>query len=169
MARRSTPKAARQPYGCEQVFAIDGIRQGHHAVEQIVDRLTDPITTAYTFQVYVANHEMINAFAAPGGYVVVNAGLLRATSNPEELSGVLAHEIAHVTNQHGTRSALRQIPIRLILAAATGEIVGLAEQTVKNYVVKILDKTHTHNRAHAAALAAQRGWLSPLDEDGFGG
>jgi len=44
-----------------------------------------------------------------------------------------------------------------------GDIVGLAEQTVKNYVVKILDKTHTHNRAHAAALAAQRGWLSPLD------
>jgi len=44
-----------------------------------------------------------------------------------------------------------------------GHHVGLAEQTVKNYVVKILDKTHTHNRAHAAALAAQRGWLSPLD------
>ncbi|NQW19215.1 MAG: response regulator transcription factor [Chloroflexi bacterium] len=44
-----------------------------------------------------------------------------------------------------------------------GDIVGLAEQTVKNYVLKILDKTHTHNRAHAAALAAQRGWLSPLD------
>jgi DNA-binding NarL/FixJ family response regulator len=45
-----------------------------------------------------------------------------------------------------------------------GDIVGLAEQTIKNYVVKIFDKTRTHNRAHAAALAAQRGWLSPLDE-----
>ncbi len=44
-----------------------------------------------------------------------------------------------------------------------GDIVGLAEQTIKNYVVKILDKTHSHNRAHAAAIAAQRGWLSPLD------
>lgn len=44
-----------------------------------------------------------------------------------------------------------------------GGIVGLGEQTIKNYVVRILDKTHTQNRAHAAALAAQRGWLSPLD------
>ncbi len=44
-----------------------------------------------------------------------------------------------------------------------GVIVGLGEQTIKNYVVRILDKTHTHNRAHAAALAAQRDWLSPLD------
>jgi DNA-binding NarL/FixJ family response regulator len=43
-----------------------------------------------------------------------------------------------------------------------GVIVGLGEQTIKNYVVKILDKTHTHNRAHAAAFAAQHGWLSPL-------
>ena len=44
-----------------------------------------------------------------------------------------------------------------------GSIVGLGEQTVKNYVLKILDKTHTRNRAHAAAMAAQRGWLSRLD------
>jgi DNA-binding NarL/FixJ family response regulator len=43
-----------------------------------------------------------------------------------------------------------------------GVIVGLGEQTIKNYVVKILDKTHTHNRAHAAVFAAQHGWLSPL-------
>ncbi len=44
-----------------------------------------------------------------------------------------------------------------------GNIVGLAEQTIKNYVGKIFIKTHTQNRAHAAALAAQRGWLSSLD------
>lgn len=44
-----------------------------------------------------------------------------------------------------------------------GDTVGLGEQTIKNYVVTILGKTHTHNRAHAAALAAQRGWLSSLN------
>ena len=44
-----------------------------------------------------------------------------------------------------------------------GDIVGLGEQTIKNYVLKILEKTHTRNRAHAAALAAQRGWISTLD------
>ncbi|MCZ6539952.1 MAG: response regulator transcription factor [Chloroflexi bacterium] len=44
-----------------------------------------------------------------------------------------------------------------------GGIVDLAEQTIKNYVLKILDKTHTRNRAHATAVAARRGWLSPLD------
>ena len=43
-----------------------------------------------------------------------------------------------------------------------GEIVGLGEQTVKNYLVKIFEKTNTRNRAHAVALAAQNGWLLPL-------
>jgi len=45
-----------------------------------------------------------------------------------------------------------------------GKIVGLGEQTIKNYVLKILDKTHTRNRAHAAAVAAQRGWFSTIEE-----
>ena len=45
-----------------------------------------------------------------------------------------------------------------------GKIVGLGEQTIKNYVLKILDKTHTRNRAHAAAGAAQRGWFSTIEE-----
>lgn len=44
-----------------------------------------------------------------------------------------------------------------------GSTVGLGEQTIKNYVLKILDKTDTRNRANAAAVAAQRGWLPPLD------
>jgi len=58
--------------------------------------------------------------------------------------------------------------LSLVARGATSErigaAVGLAEQTIKNYVLKILDKTQTQNRAHAAALAAQRGWLPPLDE-----
>ena len=46
---------------------------------------------------------------------------------------------------------------------AIGDRVGLGEQTIKNYVLKILDKTHTRNRAHAAAVAARHGWLAPLE------
>ena len=43
-----------------------------------------------------------------------------------------------------------------------GELVGLGEQTIKNYLVKIFEKTNTRNRAHAVALAAQNRWLLPL-------
>ena len=43
-----------------------------------------------------------------------------------------------------------------------GKLVGLGEQTIKNYLVKIFEKTNARNRAHAVALAAQNGWLLPL-------
>lgn len=48
----------------------------------------------------VLNSESINAFSAPYGYVFVTRGLLRKIDNEAQLAGVLAHEIAHVTEQH---------------------------------------------------------------------
>ena len=43
-----------------------------------------------------------------------------------------------------------------------GKLIGLGEQTIKNYLVKIFEKTNARNRAHAVAIAAQNGWLLPL-------
>ena len=50
----------------------------------------------------------INAFALPGGFIGVNSGLLLETKNESELAGVLAHEIAHVTQRHIARSIAAQ-------------------------------------------------------------
>ena len=49
---------------------------------------------------YIVENPKPNAFALPGGHVVVNTGLLEMTDRPEELLGVLAHELAHVTQKH---------------------------------------------------------------------
>jgi predicted Zn-dependent protease len=48
----------------------------------------------------VLNHDTINAFAAPGGYIFVTRGLLKQVQNEAELAAVLGHEIAHVTQKH---------------------------------------------------------------------
>lgn len=55
--------------------------------------------------VFVIKDPRINAFALPGGYIGVNAGLLTSVRNESELAGVLAHELAHVTQRHIARSA----------------------------------------------------------------
>ncbi|HYN83959.1 MAG TPA: M48 family metalloprotease [Pyrinomonadaceae bacterium] len=57
----------------------------------------------YEFQV-VATRE-INAFALPGGFIFVNAGVIAAAKNEGELAGVIAHEISHVALRHGTNQA----------------------------------------------------------------
>ncbi|MBS9777485.1 MAG: M48 family metalloprotease [Gammaproteobacteria bacterium] len=55
---------------------------------------------------YITNSNSINAFATPGGYVAINAGLVLASENEHELAGVLAHEIAHISQDHIARSIL---------------------------------------------------------------
>lgn len=55
---------------------------------------------------FITKARSINAFASPGGYIGINAGLILATDNEHELAGVLAHEIAHVSQEHIARSIL---------------------------------------------------------------
>lgn len=56
------------------------------------------------FTFFLVNHPSINAFAAPGGFIGVNSGLLLTTETESELAGVLAHEIAHVSQRHIART-----------------------------------------------------------------
>lgn len=56
------------------------------------------------FTFFVVDDPHINAFALPGGYIGVHTGLLEATRSEDELAGVLAHEIAHVTQRHIARA-----------------------------------------------------------------
>ncbi len=66
----------------------------------------------------------LNAFAMPGGRIVVTDALLRAADTPEQLAGVLAHEIQHVEMRHSTQSLLRGISGDLVLAALGVDTTG---------------------------------------------
>ena len=56
------------------------------------------------FQFFIASDNVINAFAAPGGYIAVNSGLIIITNSESELAGVIAHEIGHITQNHLQRA-----------------------------------------------------------------
>lgn len=75
----------------------------------------------YSFR--VINQKEINAFALPGGPVFINLGTIQAADNEAELAGVLAHEISHVVQRHGTRAASKQMAAELPLAII-GSMMG---------------------------------------------
>ena len=79
----------------------------------------------YTIRAFVVDRKQVNAFAAPGGYVVLFRGLIERAGNPEEVAGVLAHEIQHVAQRHATRALVRQASTGLLLAAMTGDASGV--------------------------------------------
>ncbi|HEY9721983.1 MAG TPA: M48 family metallopeptidase [Oscillatoriaceae cyanobacterium] len=98
------------------------------AVREIVDKLiaAGP-KTPYHYKVYVFDTEQINAFAAPGGDIVVFTGLLKRTDSPEELAGVLAHELQHVQRRHTTRALIRGASLNLLISAMTGSDTGFGK------------------------------------------
>lgn len=70
----------------------------------------------YTF--FVINDKTLNAFAAPGGFIGVNSGLILAAEVESEFAGVLAHEISHATQKHLARLIARSKELSLPAAAA---------------------------------------------------
>jgi predicted Zn-dependent protease len=115
-------------------------------------------------RVYVIRSPVVNAYAVPGGHVVVTTALLRALDGPEELAAVLAHEITHITERHTTRGMLQREGLRLVFGllsgddSALGGIVGTAG-TIGQLSYSREDETEAD--AGAASLLARTG-ISPL-------
>lgn len=91
--------------------------EGRAALDAMVARVTPVEPLPYPLRVSVIDHTLVNAVALPGGRILLFRGLIDAAESPEEVAGVLAHEIGHVVHRDPTRGVLR--------AAGTAGIVGL--------------------------------------------
>jgi Zn-dependent protease with chaperone function len=100
--------------------------EGARQLDAIVARLTATIPDSpYTIRVAVVDRKPVNAFAAPGGHVVLFGGLVEQAGSPEEVAGIIAHEIQHVVRRHVTRALVQQASTGLLLAAVTGDASGV--------------------------------------------
>ena len=82
------------------------------------------------FTFFIVRDNEINAFALPGGFVGVNAGLITTTESDSELAAVLAHEISHVTQNHLIRAVeAEQKMTPLMLLAMVGAIAAASHQS----------------------------------------
>lgn len=118
--------------------------------------------SSYRYQWFVADSPEINAFAMPGGYVVVYTGLLEAAGSAEEVAGVLAHEVQHVELRHSLRNMIHGLGWRAVLALALGDAsggvwAGMAEQLGSMAYGRDLER-----QADLAGLAAlKRAGIAP--------
>ncbi|MBA8883926.1 M48 family metalloprotease [Dokdonella fugitiva] len=135
-ASLATPQELRE-YGA-------GMLQEMRAYDLVVD---DPLLADYinalgyrlvassdqpdpNFTFFIVRDDQINAFAAPGGYVATNAGLITAMDTEDELAGVLAHEISHVEQQHILRAFEDQKKMSIpIMLGMLGVMIASAHRT----------------------------------------
>lgn len=78
------------------------------------------------YKLYIMDNPMPNAFALPGGHIMVNNSLITMSERPEELAGVIAHEVAHVTEKHGFRKIISEAGPYLIVSVFLGGSRGAA-------------------------------------------
>jgi beta-barrel assembly-enhancing protease len=128
-------------HGFNMFSAQEEVQAGQQAAAQVSRQLpvlpdSDPVTLyvqrlgrqlaahapgeKWPYSFHVVNSKEINAFALPGGPVFVNLGTIQAADNEAELAGVMAHEISHVVQRHGTRAASKQMAAQFPLAVLGG-------------------------------------------------
>lgn len=98
---------------------------GDAALQRLASRLLAGVEAPYPITVRVLPHEAVNAFAATGGQVVIFQGLIDAAENPEEVAGVLAHEMAHAAERHPMQGLVRAMGISLLFNLMLGNASSL--------------------------------------------
>ncbi|MBA5867938.1 MAG: M48 family metalloprotease [Nitrospira sp. CR1.3] len=123
-------EAAYRDFLAQQTVVKEG--QAVAAVSEMTRRLTERISDdPYEFQVTVVRSDVVNAFALPGGYVVVFTGLMKKAENGEEVAGVLSHELNHVLQRHGLERIVKQLGLVAALSIVLGDqqgLIGLTKQ-----------------------------------------
>lgn len=71
-------------------------------------------------QIHIIENKEVNAFALPGNHLIINTGLISSTDSPEELAGVICHEIAHIELDHIMKKLVKEIGISVLVTMAGG-------------------------------------------------
>ncbi len=82
----------------------------------------------FSYTITMVDNSMVNAFALPGGHVLVTTGLVDMCENQEELLAVICHEIGHIEKRHVINRMIREIGISVLLSGdpyVTGEVARL--------------------------------------------
>lgn len=91
------------------------------------------------FRFAILETDMVNAFAAPGGYIFITKGALKMMDDEAELAAVLAHEVAHVTERH----IVKELSIKATEDSATSglaRVLGGGTDTMRAVFTQMVDK-----------------------------
>jgi predicted Zn-dependent protease len=137
--------------------------------DKLVENSPEP---SLDFQFFAVNDYSVNAFALPGGFIGVNAGLILITQSESELASVLAHEISHVTQHHLARMIEAQKGNGLISMAAIAVAIlaartnpQAAEATIASVQAGNIQQRLNFTRAYEEE--ADRIGLQLLEKSGY--
>lgn len=115
----------------------------------------------YTFKLHIVNNKMVNAFAAPGGHIVIFTGLLEKTERTEEVAGVLAHEMQHVLKRHVTKALFQQLSAYMLLSVVTGGNVSGVSRIADSVIQTTYSRTSEREADEAGQALLIKAGIDP--------
>lgn len=97
----------------------------NNQLQQITKPLINVIEADESFHIYLVQNDQTNAFALPGGHIIVHSALIQNAQAWDEIQGVLAHEIAHVTEKHHIRGLINKLGIFSVLSLFFGDVSAI--------------------------------------------
>lgn len=121
----------------QQEYPIYDSYQHTQYVQEILNEIikSSEINYADVFEYKITlidNDEVVNAFAAPGGYIYVYTGLLKFLDNEATLAGIIAHEVSHAERRHATQRMTKSYGISIMLGLILGENPNMWEDLAAN-------------------------------------
>ena len=116
-----------------RILATYGGEYSDPKLERMVAKVVGNLTTvsgnpAQTYRITILNSPNVNAFALPGGYLYVTRGLLALANDSAELAAVIAHEMGHVTANHGLQRQQKEAEEELATKVVTDVLGEIAER-----------------------------------------
>lgn len=109
-----------------------------------------------TYQFFVIDDDMVNAFALPGGYVYVTRGLMALVNSEAELAAVLGHEIGHVTGRHSAERYSRGVVTGLGVAVLGAAIDNSAAANAINTGADLWMRSYSRDQESEADVLGIR-------------
>lgn len=122
------------------------VKPGRDALDGLTKRLSDAAGGDSRFEVVVLDWGLVNAFAAPGENIVLTRGLIEKANGPDEVAGVLAHEMGHGLEIHPETGLVRAMG----LSAATELLLGGNSGTLSNVGLLLLQLSYSRDAEHEA-------------------
>ena len=155
---RMVPASVERNLGDAMVGNLGGHFCNGPGGQAALDRLAAELDPGERVDVHVANFPVVNAVTLPGGHVVVFEKLLDDARSPDEVAGVIGHEIGHVRNHDVMESLIRQMGLSVLLGGMEGHVGGYT-----NALLSMSYSRAAEARADGYAIAAlDRADISPL-------
>ncbi|HKW54140.1 MAG TPA: M48 family metallopeptidase [Stellaceae bacterium] len=97
---------------------------GSTALDRLTRRLLSGAELPFPVTVIVRDSKVVNAYALPGGHIVLLRGLLDQAESPDEVAGVLAHELTHTIKRHPMRALVANSGLALLIEVTLGNGTG---------------------------------------------